>query len=95
MIKIKQVKTKAGETLLLIEADFPDGSIKTVEVDYSEVEERLRKIKELLEREPTEQDFKDALKAIVNEMRTAKKPLEKKFPFEQYINVDLEGAEQT
>ncbi|MEM2163901.1 MAG: hypothetical protein QXO15_11625 [Nitrososphaerota archaeon] len=95
MIKIKQVKTKAGETLLLIEADFPDGSIKTVEVDYGEVEERLKKIKELLGREPTEQDFKDALKAIINEMRTAKRPLEKKIPLEQLINVDLEGAEQT
>jgi len=91
MIKITQVTQKMGETILRIQTDFPDGSIKTVEVDYSEVEERLKRIRELLGREPNEQDFKDAIKAIVNEMRAAKKPLEKKFPFEEYINVDLEA----
>lgn len=91
MIKITQVTQKMGETILRIQADFPDGSIKTVEVDYSEVEERLKRIRELLGREPNEQDFKDAIKAIVNETRAAKRPLEKKFPFEEYINVDLEA----
>jgi len=91
MIKIKQVKAKAGETILLIEADFPDQTVRSVEIDYKDVEERLRKVKELLGREPNEWDFKDAVKAIVNEMRAAKKPLEKKFPFEQFINTDLEA----
>ncbi|MEM4005927.1 MAG: hypothetical protein QXM43_09915 [Desulfurococcaceae archaeon] len=90
MIKITQVKMRAGETLLVVQADFPDGSIKTLEVDYGEVEDRLKKVRELLGREPTEQDFKDVIKAVVNEMRAAKKPLEKKPPYEKYINVDLE-----
>lgn len=94
MIKIIQVSTKYGETVLRMQVDFPEGSVQTVEVDYSEVKERLEKIRELLGREPMERDFMDAVKAIVNEMRAAKRPLTKAFPFEQFINIDLEEVER-
>jgi hypothetical protein len=90
MIKIIQVTTRHGETILRIQADFPDNIIRTIEIGYVEVEERLKKIQDLLGREPTEEDFKDSVKAIVNEMRSAKRPLEKHFPFEKYVNIDLE-----
>ncbi|MEM3646567.1 MAG: hypothetical protein QW334_00280 [Thermofilum sp.] len=93
MIKITQVKTKQGETILNIQADFPDGTVKNVEIGYSEVEDRLKKIQELLGREPSEQDFKDIVKAIVSEIRVMRKPLVKKFPFENMMNIDLEAEE--
>ncbi|MEM2273703.1 MAG: hypothetical protein QXX56_05790, partial [Candidatus Bathyarchaeia archaeon] len=42
-----------GEIILRVQADFPDQTIKIIGVDYGEVEERLRKLKEILGREPT------------------------------------------
>lgn len=91
MIKIIQVLISNGKTILNISANFPDGSIKTMQVDYAEIENRLKQVEKLLGRKASEQDFKDVLNAIVNEAREGKRPLDVTLPFTQYINVDLEG----
>jgi hypothetical protein len=42
MIKLKQVLTVLGKGVLVFEADFPDGTVKNVQIDLSELEERLK-----------------------------------------------------
>ncbi|MBS7642767.1 MAG: hypothetical protein QW374_04975 [Candidatus Bathyarchaeia archaeon] len=93
MIRIVQVDAKAGRIILRIQADFPDQTTRIIEVDYGDVEDRLRRIRELIGREPTEQDFVDVVKALVNEVRTARKPIRKQFSLDKFIDIDLECEE--
>lgn len=91
MIKLKQVKTELNKVILVFEADFPDGTIKTVEIDGAEIEERLKHVRNLLGRLLTLQDLKDVIKTIFKELREGKKPLTEKFDYSQFIDVDLEA----
>lgn len=83
---------RAGETIIRVEADFPDGSVRLVDLDYAEVEDRLKQVRLLLGREPTEQDLIDAIRAIVNKIREGKLPISKPLQLEQLIGLDIEGG---
>jgi len=90
MIKLKQVITVLGETTLVFECDgFPEG-VRTVQIPLAEIIERLKTVKQILGRNVTLQDAKDAIVAIVNLLRQAKTPITERFDFTQYIGVDLE-----
>lgn len=83
---------RAGETIIRVEADFPDASVRLVDLDYAEIEDRLRQVRLLLGREPTEQDLIDVIRAIVNKMREGKLPISKPLQLEQLIGLDIESG---
>jgi len=93
MIKIKQVKTTLGRAVLVFEADFPDGTTRTVEIEESEIKERLMQVRNLLGRPVTIRDLKDVIKAIFNEIRLKKQVLPEIFDYSQFIKTDLEAEE--
>ncbi|MEM1530476.1 MAG: hypothetical protein QXI05_02950 [Candidatus Bathyarchaeia archaeon] len=92
MIRVKQVFMRAGETIVRVEADFPDASVRLVDLDYAEIEDRLRQVRLLLGREPTEQDLIDVIRAIVNRMREGKLPVSRPIQLEQLIGLDIESG---
>jgi len=83
---------RAGETIVRVETDFPDASVRLVDLDYAEIEDRLRQVRLLLGREPTEQDLIDVIRAIVNRMREGKLPVSKPIQLEQLIGLDIESG---
>jgi len=90
LIRVKQILTRTERTILRVEADFPDASVRLVDLDYAEIEDRLRQVRLLLGREPTEQDLIDVIRAIVNKMREGKLPISRSFQLEQLIGLDIE-----
>jgi len=83
---------RAGETIVRVEADFPDASVRLVDLDYAEIEDRLRQVRLLLGREPTEQDLIDVIRAMVNRMREGKLPVSRPIQLEQLIGLDIESG---
>jgi phenylalanyl-tRNA synthetase beta subunit len=90
MIKLKQVSTVLGKVSLIFEADFPDGTTKTVEVDVGELEERLKQLRQLLGRDLTTDDLRDVLKTLFNQLRQGQQPFPQKFDYNSLIGVDFE-----
>jgi hypothetical protein len=90
MIKLKQVLTVLGKGVLVFEADFPDGTVKDVQIDVSELEDRLKQLRELLGRGLTVADLKDVVKNVVNQIRSGAQPFPQKFDYTALIGVDLE-----
>jgi hypothetical protein len=90
MIKLKQVSTILGKGSLIFEVDFPDGTIKTVQIDLSDLEERLKQVKQLLGRNLTTDDLKDIVKTVINQIREGSQPFSQKFDYNSLIGVDFE-----
>lgn len=94
MIKLKQVKTKLGGATLIFEADFPDGTVRVVEMDEEEIKERLKTVRRLLGRPVTKRDLKDVIKAVFKEIREKKEVPPETFDYTEFIDVDLEDGEE-
>jgi hypothetical protein len=90
MIKLKQVLTVLGKGILVFETDFPDGTVKDVQIDVSELEDRLKQLRELLGRDLTVADLKDVVKNVVNQIRSGAQPFPQKFDYTALIGVDFE-----
>jgi len=90
MIKLKQVSTVLGKGLLIFEADFPDGTTKTVQIDLSDLEERLKQVRQLLGRDLTTDDLKDVVKIVISQIRAGIQPFPQKFDYTALIGVDFE-----
>jgi len=90
MIKLKQVLTVFGKGVLVFETDFPDGTVKNVQIDVSELEDRLKQLRQLLGRDLTTDDLRDVLKTLFNQMRQGQTPFQQKFDYTALIGVDLE-----
>ena len=91
MIKLKQVKTVYGRATLVFEADFPDGTVKTVEIDHEEIRERLKTVRRLLGRPVTKADLKYVIKTLFKELREGKEEIPETFDYAEFIEVDLEA----
>jgi hypothetical protein len=92
-IKITQVSTTTGEVTLQIAYDNPVGSgnLYTFTLKKQDLFDRLKRVRELLGRPLTLQDAKQALVAIVNEVRAGKSSVPEDFSFAQVIDVELEA----
>ena len=90
MIKLVKIETVMGQLTLVFEVSFPDGSTKTVAINFSEIQDVFREIKKLLGREPTLADFKDAVKAYINKIREQQAEVKPSFSVEDLLGVDLE-----
>jgi len=90
MIKLTQVKTSLGSAVLVFSVDFPDATVRTVEVDASDVVDRLKKVKSLLGRSLTVDDLKAVIKQVIAELRQGQKPLMEKWSYADFVGVDLE-----
>jgi len=90
MIKLTAVSTVNGEVTLTFQVDFPDSTIRTVQIPLAEIVEKLKTVKQVLGRNVTVQDAKDVIVTLVNQIRQEKSPLTERFDFTPYIGVDLE-----
>lgn len=91
MIKMKQVIAVRGETTLIFEVDFPDGSVRDVMIPLSDIYDRAKELKQIVNREITLADVRDIVRGIVEQMRRGRMPLIERIDFSQYIGVDLEA----
>ena len=90
MIKITQVKRDTGEVILTIEYDLNE-EVLTIDVDAEQVVDRLKELRSLFGRKPTQSEARETLVALINEIRAGKQPLVEIVPWENYIGVDLEA----
>jgi len=90
MIKLKQVTTVLGKGSLIFEADFPDGTVKNVQIDLSDLEDRLKQLRTLLGRDLTVADLKDVVKTVISQVRQGQTPFPQKFDYSSLIGVDFE-----
>jgi len=90
MIKLTAVSTVNGEVTLTFQVDFPDSTIRTVQIPLAEIVEKLKTVKQVLGRNVTVQDAKDVIVTLVNQIRQEKSPITERFDFSPYIGVDLE-----
>jgi len=93
MIKITQVTVENGEINLTITYDMQDETTKTFKLNYLDLVERLKTVRQLLGRPLAVKDAKEALIAIVNEVRAGKKDLPESFlaALQSSVGVDLEA----
>jgi hypothetical protein len=93
MIKITQVTVENGEINLTISYDMPDKTTKTFKLNYLDLVERLKNIRQLLGRSLTVKDAKEVLIAIVNQVRAGKQDLPESFltTLQSSVGVDLEA----
>ena len=91
MIKLKQVKTTYGRATLVFEADFPDGTVRIVEVEDEEIRERLKTVRRILRRPVTKADLKYVIKTLFRELREKREALPETFDYAEFIDVDLEA----
>jgi hypothetical protein len=93
MIKIAQVTVENGEINLTISYDLTDGTIKTLKLNYLDLADRLKNVRQLLGRPLMLKDAQEALIAIVNEVRAGKKLLPESFlaSLQAAVGVDLEA----
>lgn len=89
MIKVKQVKVENGKCTVTVEYSIGK-DVKQLKIDFDEVSDRLRQVSRLLGREATEQDLKDALRAIVKEAREKGEAAKQPFDPLNLVGVDLE-----
>ena len=87
---ITQVKRDTAEVVLTIEYST-DAGTETVKVDAEQIVDRFKKLRSLLGRKPTMDEARDAVAAIIKELREGKQPLVEIIPWENYIGVDLEA----
>lgn len=93
MIKITQVTVENGEINLTITYDMQDETTKTFKLNYLDLVERLKTVRQLLGRPLAVKDAKEALIAIVNQIRAGKKDLPESFlaALQSSVGVDLEA----
>lgn len=93
MIKITQVTVENGEINLTITYDMQDETTKTFKLNYLDLVERLKTVRQLLGRPLAVKDAKEALIAIVNEVRAGKKDLPESFlaALQSSVGVDFEA----
>ena len=93
MILVKQVVRAEGRITLYLDVDFPDGTVKTVELDAAEIEERLKLVSQLLGRKPTKADLRDIVKALISKVREgAKPPSPWSFDYVEFAGLDFESG---
>jgi hypothetical protein len=91
-VKITQVNATSGEILLTLTYDNPKGSgnFATFSLKKSDLCDRLIEVRLLLDRSITLTDAKEAILAIINEVRKGKTGIPEDFNFAPFINVELE-----
>ena len=89
MIRLKRVIAEVGFMKLVFDADFPDGAVKEVIVDYDDVAERLRALREL-KGSVSLDDLKSVIRKIINDLRAGRTPLPEKFDFTRFVGADFE-----
>jgi hypothetical protein len=92
-IKITQVSTLTGEATLTIAYDNPSGSgnLSTFTVSMRDLVDRLITVRNLLGRPLTLTDARQALVALINEVRKGQSGVPERFDFAPYIGVELEA----
>lgn len=91
MIKLKSVSIKLGSCILTFEYTDSTKQVKTIEINRSEITDRLRKLKALVGRELTMLDLKLIILRLFGEVREGQQPLLEDFDYSPYIGLDLEA----
>ena len=89
-IIITQVRRDTGEVILTIEYSS-DAGTETIEVDADQIVDRLKTLRGLVGRKPTQSEAREIVVQLINEIRAGKQPIVETTPWEDYIGVDLEA----
>ena len=89
MIKIIQVKRDMGQVILTIEYGMTSGN-EVIDVDAEQIVDRLKNLRTLLGRKPTQNEAREIVVALINEIRAGREPFVEIVPWENFIGVDLE-----
>ena len=89
MIKIIQVKRDMGQIILTIEYGMTSGN-EVIDVDAEQIVDRLKNLRNLLGRKPTQNEAREIVVALINEVRAGREPFVEIVPWENFIGVDLE-----
>ena len=89
-IVITQVRRDAGEVILTIEYSSNAGT-ETIQVDAGQIVDRLKTLRGLVGRKPTQAEAREIVVQLINEIRAGRQPLVETIPWEEYIGVDLEA----
>ena len=92
-VKITQISATSGEILLTLTYDNPKGSgnLATFSLKKIDLLNRLIEVRLLLGRPLTLTDVKEAILAIVNEVRKGQTGIPEDFNFTPFINIELEA----
>jgi hypothetical protein len=90
MITITQVKRSEGQVVLTIEYSTDDGN-EALTVDAEQIVDRLKALRALLGRKPTQTEAREIVVALINEVRQGKQPFVEVVPWETFIGIDLEA----
>ena len=91
MIRLAQIRTTHGETMLRFEFDSPDGQ---VDFNMRDVNEKLAEVRELFGRKATQEEAKHLIKTLIDQVRRGRDPFSEEYDvphFEAVIGVDLEA----
>jgi len=89
VIKIIQVKRDMGQVILTIEYGMTSGN-EVIDVDAEQIVDRLKNLRVLLGRKPTQNEAREIVVALINEVRAGREPFVEIVPWENFIGVDLE-----
>jgi len=90
MIKITQDKRDAGQVILRIEYSTDTGT-ETVDIDAEQIVDRLKTLRILVGRRPTQAEAREIVVTLINELRIGRQPILEILPWENYIGIDLEA----
>ena len=92
-IKITQIQTAGGDAVLILTFDNPSGSgnLLTFTVRMQDLVDRLITVRNLLGRPLTLTDARQALVALIKEVRKGKSGVPERFDFAPHIGAELEG----
>ena len=93
MINLKQIRTINGETVLAFQYDVC-GSIQIlmIEIDKRSIDAKLTQVSDTLSRDPTRQNWIDAVKSIINDARLNIQQMPQPVNTADMINQDVEAS---
>jgi benzoyl-CoA reductase/2-hydroxyglutaryl-CoA dehydratase subunit BcrC/BadD/HgdB len=90
MIKLKQITTLLGKAIFVFSVDFPDGTVKDVQINMEDLNEQLKQLRNILGRDLTTTDLKDVIKNVINKVRSGATPFPQTFDYNSLIGSDFE-----
>lgn len=90
MIKITQVSRTSGEVVLTIEYSTGNGNM-FLEVDAEQIVDRLKLLRSLLGRNPSQNEAREIVVALINDVRAGKAKIVEVVPWENFVGIDLEA----
>ena len=90
MIKLSSIATTNSDTTYTVTYTDDKNNVLTAKIPKQNIDRRLVQVQEALGRDVTDQDWKDAVKAEISQVRETRKKPRQVINTAAYIDVDLE-----